>query len=109
MDLSVPEDIKEVSKILTDIRYLLKDVILPEILKTQEELKTLREVTWPVCQSLQEKSQISNISEKIKFLNDLSHPEIINLLKKKNEFSRDNNVSKSTCHLLNEEFKRITC
>ena len=109
MDLRVSEDTKEISNVLTEVRYLIKDVLLPEILKTQEEIKALRKITWPVCQSLKEKSQISDISDKIEFLNGLDHNEIIELLKNKNDFSRDDRISKSTCHLLNEEVKRITC
>ena len=107
MDLRVSEDIKEISNVLTEVRYLIKDVLLPEIFKTQEELKALRRITWPVCQSIKETSQISDISGKIEFLNGLEHDEIIKLLKNKNDFSKDDRISKSTCHLLVEEVKRI--
>ena len=70
-NLEVSQDPKEISKILTDVRYLLKDVVLPQILRQEIELKQLREQTWPVCQSIREQSQISDIANKIEFLNDL--------------------------------------
>jgi hypothetical protein len=107
MDLRVSEDITEISKTLTDLRQLVRDVVLPEILKTQEELQQLREVTWPVCQALIESSQLTNIGEKIKFLNALEHSDAMKLLISKNEFSKNALVSKSTSHLLIEELKRI--
>lgn len=107
MNLEVSSDTEEISKVLTELRYLVKDVILPELIKTKEELRQLREETWPICQSLKETSQISDITTKKNFLNNLEQEEIIQLLKNKNIFSRDERLSKSTCHLLNEEVNRI--
>jgi hypothetical protein len=106
-NLEVSQDPKEISKILTDVRYLLKDVVLPQILRQEIELKQLREQTWPVCQSIREQSQISDIANKIEFLNDLDFNEIIKLLKNKAKISSTGEIKPSTSNLLLEEIGRL--
>jgi hypothetical protein len=39
------------AQILKDIRTLLKDNIIPRLTDLEVEIKALRRVTWPVCQS----------------------------------------------------------
>jgi hypothetical protein len=56
------------NKILEDVRYLIKDNILPRLTQLEVEIRELRKVTWPVCQSLRESSQLSDIENKRRFL-----------------------------------------
>jgi len=56
------------NKILEEVRYLIKDNILPRITQLEVEIRELRRVTWPVCQSLRETSQLSDIENKRRFL-----------------------------------------
>lgn len=106
-DLEVPQDPKEIAKILTDVRYLLKDVVLPQLIKQEIELKQLRKQTWPVCQSIREQTQITDIPNKIEFLNELEFNEIVDLLKEKAKFSSKGEIKPSTSNLLREEYDRL--
>ena len=106
-NLEVPEDISEIAKILTDIRYLLKEVVLQQLLKNELEIKQLRQATWPVCQSLRETSQITDIKNKIEFLNDLDYNEGVKLINEKAKFSSRGEVKPSTSHLKQEELAKI--
>ena len=107
MDLTVPEDLKEIAKILTEIRYLIKDCVLEELLNQKDEIKKLREATWPVCQSLKEKTQLTDLKSKIEFLNDLEVNESIHLINEKSKFSETTQINPSTYHLKNEELSRL--
>ena len=52
----------------------------------EEELKELREVTWPVCQKILDKgNELNNIENKQNFFRDLDPDECKKLLKLKNE------------------------
>ena len=106
-DLEVSEDPKEIAKILTDVRYLIKDVILPQLLRQEIELKQLRKQTWPICQSIREQSQIADIPNKIEFLNNLDFKEIKTLIKEKAVFSSKGEITSSSSHLLREEIDRL--
>jgi hypothetical protein len=108
MNLDVPVDLPQIAKILTDVRYLIKDVLLVELLNQKEEIKKLREVTWPICQALKETSQLGDIAEKIYFLNELDQNEIIHLVNEKSKFSSKGKISSSTSHLTQEELHRLT-
>lgn len=67
---------------------LVRTVILPRLDQLEAEVKFLRDVTWPVCQSLHEKGNpIEDIQEKRKFFRHLYKDEALELLKKKAEFS----------------------
>jgi hypothetical protein len=57
-------------KVLKNVRDLLKDNILPRLTDLEVEVQYLRKVCWPVCQALREKSQIDDIKNKKKFLNE---------------------------------------
>ena len=107
LDLKVPEDTKEIAKLLTDVRLLIKNVILEELMRHDEEIKKLRKATWPVCQCIKETSQITDISSKIDFLNDLNYNEIRDLLKEKAKVAKKRKVSFSTAHLSDEELRRL--
>ena len=51
MDLSCDD------KILQGVRELIKENILPRLTQIEQEVRELRRVCWPVCQSLRETSQ----------------------------------------------------
>lgn len=92
-----PEDPR---KALKDLRELVKDHVLPRLTHLEEEVRLLREVTWPVCQSLREKSQLD---DKTEFMRFLPEEEIINLLKLKHKISKKQTPSYSTTQFLSEE------
>ena len=71
------------NKILQDVRELIRDVILPRLTQLEVEVRELRRVTWPVCQSLREKSQLTDIQNKKRFLSILDDDEVIMLLNEK--------------------------
>ena len=107
LDLEVPENTKEIAKLLTDVRLLIKTVILEELLRHDEEIKKLRKATWPVCQCIKETSQITDISSKLEFLSDLDYNEIQELLKEKTKVAKKGEISTSTSHLSQEELQRL--
>ena len=107
MDLKVPEDTKEIAKLLTDVRLLIKTVVLEELARHDEEIKRLRKATWPVCQCIKETSQITDISSKIDFLNILDHHEVRELLKEKAEIAKKGEITSSTSNLYGEELRRV--
>jgi len=76
-------DVSCENKILQDVRELIKDVILPSLTQLEIEVHELRKVTWPVCQSLREKSQLTDIQNKKRFLEMLDDDEVIMLLNEK--------------------------
>jgi hypothetical protein len=71
------------NKILQDVRLLIHDVVLPRLDRLEEEMRELRRVTWPVCQSLREKSQLTDIRNKKRFLSILDEEEVKVLLREK--------------------------
>lgn len=87
MDLTVPRE-REL-EILKELRELIKDNILPRLTQLENEILTLREITWPVCQSLNEKSQLDKIEQKRKFMEygvrDVE--EMVNLLNRKSKLA----------------------
>jgi hypothetical protein len=97
MNLEVSD--KNVCKVLYDVRLLIHDCLLPRISQLEEELRLLREVTWPVCQSLRETSQLTDIENKRKFLMILDPEEIEFLLKEKASVSA-RPLEYSTSHLI---------
>lgn len=107
MDLSVNPE--EVCKILEDVRLLLKDVILPRLDQLECEVKLLREVTWPVCQSLKERHTLDDIRNKKKFLQHgvQNDQEALELLRKKWSLQSTQDVSFSGYTNSDEESRRI--
>ena len=80
-------DVSCENKILQDVRELIKDVILPRLTQLEIEVQELRKVTWPVCQSLREKSQLTDIRNKKRFLCILDDDEVLMLLEEKTKVS----------------------
>ena len=87
-------------KALKDLREMVKDHVLPRLTQLEEEVRLLREVTWPVCQALREKSQLA---DKAQFMGILSDDEILKLLKMKNDISRTGTPKYSTTQFLSDE------
>lgn len=104
MNLEVSPE--QVCKILQDVRLLIHDCLLPRIDQLEEEVKLLRAVTWPVCQSLTEDSQVSDLHNKRLFLSTLDKQEIRKLLILKDDIARKP-LKHSTFNLLCEEIAYI--
>jgi hypothetical protein len=83
MNLSVQQD--DVCKVLQDVRELLRDNIIPRLTNLEEQVRLLRKVTWPVCQGIKEKSQLSDIASKKEFLETLEPEEVMVLLRLKSK------------------------
>lgn len=66
----------------------LRTHILPRLDQLEHEVKTLREVTWPVCQGLREThGPFQFIKEKRKFFKTLFKEDAIDLLKRKASYT----------------------
>ena len=104
MNLEVSPE--QVCEVLNDVRLLIHDCLIPRIHKLEDEIKLLRSVTWPVCQSLTENSQLSDLHNKFLFLDTLDEQEIRKLLILKDEIARKP-LQHSTFNLLMEEVTRI--
>lgn len=72
--------------------------------KFTEEIIAIRKACWPICQHLREKSQLSNITAKAEFLNNLSIDEAVMLLHLKERVATPNALFKGR---LNEEWTAI--
>jgi hypothetical protein len=71
-------------QILNEIRTLLKDNIIPRLTDLEVEIKSLRRVTWPVCQAqLEPDGPFQGLVEKKKFFLNLYEDEVYELLKLK--------------------------
>jgi len=93
------------STIIEELRYFIKDHILPRITNLEEEVKLLREVTWPVCQSIRETSQLEELPQKKEFLRNLDIDEARCLLFNKSRlYGRPTEFS--THQFLHEETSR---
>ena len=97
MNLEVSNE--NVCKVLHDVRLLIHDCLIPRISQLEEELRLLREVTWPVCQSLRETSQLTDIENKKRFLSTLDSAEIEFLIQEKARVSA-RPLEYSTSHLI---------
>lgn len=95
-------DLTTDDKILQGVRELVWSNILPRITQLEEEVRKLRIATWPICQSLREKSQISDIENKKLFFSILDEDEVRLLLQEKALIST-RPVEFSSTYLMNEE------
>ena len=77
-----PED---VTRILQQVREIIKDHILPRLTNLEEEVRLLRKATWPVCQTIREHNQLDDIKFKREFLQNLDPDEVCMLLKLKSK------------------------
>jgi len=75
----------EEAKVLADIRSLLWEVVLPRLDDLDCQMRLLRAVTWPVCQSIRERHTLDDLENKRRFLKDgvSDLEEATRLLKKK--------------------------
>jgi hypothetical protein len=99
-------DVSCENKILQDVRELIKDVIIPRLDQLEIEVRELRKVTWPVCQSLREKSQLTDIRNKKRFLCILDDDEVRMLLEEKTKVS-SRSLSYSTSSLSLDELSEL--
>lgn len=89
-------------EILSDIRNLLKTNIIPRLTDLEIELKALRRITWPVCQSQVEvNGPFQCIAEKKRFFMNLYEDEVYELLKLKARLKGFDQV------LLDQEFNSV--
>ena len=95
------------NKILQDVRELIRDVILPRLTQLEVEVRELRRVTWPVCQSLRETSQLTDIQNKKKFLAILDECEAHLLLREKASVSA-RSFTFSSSHLTADELHSLS-
>ena len=105
MDLDVSSD--QLCQTLKDVRVMIKDHLLPRITDLEEEVRLLRGVCWPVCQSITEVNQLDGIIAKRKFLFDggaRNIDEIVELLKKKQTINIHIEKTPAT---YDEEYRRI--
>jgi hypothetical protein len=92
---------------MTDtLRDFVKDHIIPRLTQLEIEVMYLRRVTWPICQSLRETSQLSDTEMKKKVLELLDVDEVTLLLIEKARVSR-RPLELSTGNLLQEELDKI--
>ena len=94
------------NKILQAVRELIKDVILPRLAILENDLMELRRITWPVCQSLREESQIRDLPSKSRFLTGIDETEAKTLLLEKAKISLKE-LKYSTSHLVSEEIDAL--
>jgi hypothetical protein len=94
------------NKILQDVRELIKDVILPRLADLEANLMELRRITWPVCQSLREDSQLRDLPSKTRVLEGLDEAEAKILLLEKAKVSLKE-LKYSTSHLISEEMDAL--
>jgi len=94
------------NKILQDVRELIKDVILPRLASLENEMLELRRITWPVCQSLREDSQLRDVPSKTRFFSGLDEAEAKMLLLEKAKLSL-RELKYSTSHLISEEMDAL--
>ena len=66
-----------------ELGKFIREHLLPRITQLEEEVRTLRAVTWPVCQLLREKWATDQIKEKWKFLSVLEIEEARQLVNQK--------------------------
>ena len=72
--------------VLTEVRKLLRENILPRLDNLDASLHELREATWPVCQGLRDQAAggpLTNIQTKARFFKFLHIEDIRALLTKK--------------------------
>ena len=100
MDLSCED------KILQGVRELIKENILPRLTQIEQEVQELRRVCWPVCQSLRETSQLTDIENKRRFLSFLDSEEVNMLLLEKASVS-GRPLLPSTTNFTSDEYHRI--
>lgn len=83
MDVTVKSG-DDINTLLTDIRLLIKECIIPRLDKLEQDVDEIKQFVWPVCASFYEKgSQLDNIPIKSKILKSVPDEQIQNLLRRK--------------------------
>ena len=76
------------TKIIEDVRALIKECLIPRIDKLEAEVHNMRQVYWPVCTFFSESGPMQNIHEKSVLLLDCEKDEIRRLIRKKNVLAK---------------------
>jgi hypothetical protein len=73
--------------VLKEVRDLIRVNILPRLTELEEQVRLLRRVTWPVCQTLRARDHMSETKLKQELLEYLDLDEIQWLLNEKKRVS----------------------
>ena len=91
------DDIHETNKL---IRY----VILPRLLRLEDELESLRRHTWPFVQAKKELGQLDDIEAKKDFCKNLDDETILQLLRIKAKYTRASGLQGREFDMLRNNF-----
>ena len=91
------DDIHETNKL---IRY----VILPRLLRLEDELESLRRHTWPFVQAKKELGQLDDLEAKKDFCKNLDDETILQLLRIKAKYTRASGLQGREFDMLRNNF-----
>lgn len=74
---------------LKETNALIREVILPELIRLRLEIASLRKHTWPQVQAMKEHHQLDDMDAKVDFLHDLDDRETVELLNLKTRASHN--------------------
>ena len=76
-----PDDIHETNR-------LLREVLIPHVIRLELEIASLRKHVWPYVQCRKETNQLGEMEEKIQFLNELDDQTVKELVHLKAKYSK---------------------
>jgi len=85
---------------MTDLESLVREVLLPRIIRLEIELDTLRKHTWPYVQAQREHNQLDDIETKRDFVKSLDEDTVKELLNLKAKFSKESGFQQREYDLL---------
>jgi hypothetical protein len=96
---------------MTDLESLVREVLLPRIIRLEIELDTLRKHTWPYVQAQREHNQLDDIETKREFIKNLDDDTVKELLNLKAKCSKTSGLQKSEYDALEKPLllKKIIC
>ena len=89
---------------MTDLETLVREVLLPRIIRLEIELDTLRKHTWPYVQAQREHNQLDDIETKREFIKNLDDDTVKELLNLKAKYSKTSGLQKSEYDALKNHF-----
>lgn len=89
---------------MTDLESLVREVLLPRIIRLEIELDTLRKHTWPYVQAQREHNQLDDIETKREFIKNLDDDTVKELLNLKAKCSKTSGLQKSEYDALKNHF-----
>lgn len=72
---------------LHETNRLIREMILPELIRLRLEIASLRKHTWPQVQAMKEHHQLDDMEAKVDFLRGLDDHETVELLNLKTKAS----------------------